>query len=1224
MKNSLIYIIFSLILFTGCATYQSNHQSTEQSNLENINNETLNIFLIGDAGKLESDGSTPKALISLQDQFSNADKKDILLFLGDNVYQKGIPESKKDQKYLVAKEILQKQIDIAKTFPGKVYFIPGNHDWYSGLEGLKNQEKIVEKALGKNSFLPESGCPIEKVNINEDVVLLIIDSQWYITNWNNHPTINDKCDIKTRGDFLDEIRSEIKKAEGKITLVAIHHPIYTYGEHAGFYNFNNYLKPTPILGSLKNIIRTTSGIVNADIYNEFYNDLRKNIIAVAQQNDKVIFLSGHDHSLQYIEKNNIKQIISGSGSKTTPVKVKSNNDYGEGANGFAVLNIHQNLATNVQFYNAQNKKISFNKNILNQKEEQNITYHSSLLNGNNKTKASIYTKEETNKTDFYKYLWGNRFRNYYSTDVNVKIAKLDTLKGGLTPLRKGGGTQSKTLHLEDKEGKRYVMRAMKKQATQFIQAAILKDQYIDNYFNDTASEEFLEDIFTGSHPYAPFVISKLSDAALISHLNPMLYYVPKQDILGKYNNVFGNELYLFEEHPSDGHLKLANNGFTGKIISTFDMIKEIQSDESKKVDEIEFIRARLFDMLIGDADRHQDQWRWLEFKEDNKTIYKPLPRDRDLAFSRMSDGFIPKIAVTLIPAARKFRKYEPDLKDVKGFNVSGFPLDVAFTSQSNKLIWDEQVAFIQNALTDEVIENAFNELPQEVNDSTITEIKEILKQRRNNLKIISDKYIKLVKKYSVLTATNKDDYIKIINKENGEVNVSILRNKKGIAKDQVINCTYNPKNTKEIWIYGLDDDDKFEVVGTSKKIKIRLIGGQNNDEYKIENGKNIIVYDYKSKPNTIIDATKAKIKLTDDYETNTYDYRKLRNNINQVLPSVGFNPDDGMKIGLVDTYTTYGFERNPYTQQHQLKAFYYFATKGYELDYNSEYANVIGNLNLNVEATFHSPNFSLNFFGYGNETTNVDDDKGLDYNRVKVREFSLKPSLVWNSKRGSKIKGGISYESIEIHNTENRFISDFNLLPNYVFEDVEFAGINANYSFLNANNKAYPTMGLQFNLDIGFKQNLNEKNKNYGYLIPSLGIVHSINGSEKLVLASNLKAHFNFGHGFEFYQAASIGGIEGLRGFRNQRFTGRNSFYQNTDLRYIFNSTKTQLIPIKMGVYGSFDYGRVWLNDEKSNKWHNTYGGGFFANAVELLSANIGIFNSSDGIRIAFGLGFGF
>ncbi len=83
--------------------------------------------------------------------------------------------------------------------------------------------------------------------------------------------------------------------------------------------------------------------------------------------------------------------------------------------------------------------------------------------------------------------------------------------------------------------------------------------------------------------------------------------------------------------------------------------------------------------------------------------------------------------------------------------------------------------------------------------------------------------------------------------------------------------------TKEIWIYGLDDDDIFKVSGEGNNlIKVRLIGGQNKDTYNIENGNKVKIYDYKSKENEFI-TNKGSKKLTDDYETNVYDYKKLKN-----------------------------------------------------------------------------------------------------------------------------------------------------------------------------------------------------------------------------------------------------------------------------------------------------------------------------------------------------------
>ncbi|WP_179318289.1 metallophosphoesterase [Winogradskyella helgolandensis] len=1220
--NTKLYIglIITALIVSSCATFNSYNANSSAKNLKQIDNNTTNVFLIGDVGKPEADGTAPKSLLKLQEQFSKTNKDDVLLFLGDNIYPRGIPlKNKKAIK--AAEHALDLQLEVAKTFPGSVYFIPGNHDWYSGLEGLKRQEKMVEAALGKNTFQPENGCPIEKIELNDNTILLIVDSHWYITNWNNHPTINDDCEIKTRADFLDEFRGEIKKARGKVTLVAIHHPMFSNGPHNGRYGVKENMSPIPVLGTIKNILRTSTGIVNADLSNQFYNDLKKNLVVAAQQNENVIFLSGHEHNLQYIESDNIAQIVSGSGSKTTPVRMRNPNSFGHAVPGYAVLNIGNNKAVDVQFFNSVSEEVEFYKQIKQPEFVSEITYPKIVLDS---VSTSIYSKEDTKKTGFYEFLWGERYREDYSTDVKAKVVNLDTLMGGLAPFRKGGGTQSKTLHLKASDGKRYVMRAMKKQADQFMQAAIFKDQYVEGQFTETASEAIIEDIFAGAYPYAPFTTGILSDAINLAHLNPKLYYIPKQNALGLYNEDFGDELYLFEEHPSDGHESLASGNFTGDIVSTVDMLQEVLSDESKIIDEKEFIKARLFDMLIGDADRHQDQWRWLVFEENDKTIYKPLPRDRDFTFSKVSDGFLFGAAVKLIPEARKFRKYEPDLKDVKGFNVSGFSLDVAFISEANKADWDEQVQFIQAQITDEVIDKAFENIPKEVDAINKTDIKKILKNRRANLQKISDRYVKLVSKYAVITGTNKDDYINVTALKNGAVEVSLYRKKDDTIKDRFHHKIYDPKITKEIWIYGLDDKDSFEVEGKISKIKVRFIGGQNNDDYKLENGKNIVIYDYKSKKNDVTQAKKARIKLTDDYDTNVYDYRKIKNNVNQIIPTIGANPDDGLKLGVTNTYTVYGFERNPFTSQHQLKAAYYFATDGYELNYKSEFANVIGSLNFGFQAHFQSPNYSINFFGYGNETENSDDDLGLDYNRVKTRIFRLSPQLIWNSKRGSIIHFGVSYEVNEIHNTDNRFVSDNNLLPENIFDEEHFGGINAAYNYANYDNNTYPTNGMHISIETGYKNNLEVSDRSFGYLITDLGFARKLNPSGRLVFATKLKSHLNFGDGFEFYQAASIGGLNGLRGYRNERFTGKNAFYQNTDLRYSFSRMKTKLIPIKLGVYGGFDYGRVWVDDDTSKKWHNAYGGGFFINAIDLVSANLGVFNSADGVRVAFGLGFDF
>ena len=164
---------------------------------------------------------------------------------------------------------------------------------------------------------------------------------------------------------------------------------------------------------------------------------------------------------------------------------------------------------------------------------------------------------------------------------------------------------------------------------------------------------------------------------------------------------------------------------------------------------------------------------------------------------------------------------------------------------------------------------------------------------------------------------------------------------------------------------------------------------------------------------------------------------------------------------------------------------------------------------------------------------------------------------------------------------------------------------------------------MKTHLEVGYKANIDESN-GFSYITPSIGFDYKLVPSGQLVLATKIKGNVIFGDNFEFYQAASLGASDGLRGYRNQRFTGKSSFYQSTDLRLNLTKLKTVILPLHIGVYGGVDYGRVWLDGEDSDKWHNSYGGGIFANAADVMTFQISVFNADEGARFSFGLGFGF
>ena len=771
------------------------------------------------------------------------------------------------------------------------------------------------------------------------------------------------------------------------------------------------------------------------------------------------------------------------------------------------------------------------------------------------------------------------------------------------------------------------MRALRKSAEIYLQSMAFKEQYVVGEFEGTFTESLLEDFYTGSHPYAPFTIGKLSDALDIYHTNPKLYYIPKQNAIRDFSDEFGDELYMIEERTDSGHGDQKSYGYSNTLESTDDILKKLRSDEKYVVDNIAYLKARLFDMMIGDWDRHTDQWRWARFKDkkSDKIIYKPIPRDRDQAFSIMGDGPLMNLITRIVPGLTLMEGFNEEIRSVKGFNGSPktFALDMVLLPETNMNQWLEQVHFIKEHLTEDVIDEAFKEFPKEVQGETITRIKKVLLARKNKLHETAETYYKILSKFAVVKGTDKDDLFTITQSVNGETKVLVNRIKKGKKGEVLFTKIFDPKLTKEIWVYGLDDDDRFEISGHNNSIKIRLVGGQNNDIYEITNSKRVFVYDHRSKKNTFNNVKNAKMRLTNDYETNTYQPIKLKNSSNQFTPSFGSNPDDGFKIGFTNIYTFNGFRQNPFTNQHTFNAAYYFATKGYDFGYKGEFANAFGNVNLELDARFTSPNYSVNFFGLSNESLNPHDLLEMDYNRVKLETIKLTPSLVWRGELGAKFRMGLSYESIEVEETEDRFVNSF-YVANGEESSKQFVGGDMEYTFSNSDNAAFPTLGMATSLHIGYKSNVEDGNQNFGYIIPSLSFDYRLIPNGRLVLATKWKAHFNMGNGFEFYQGASIGGLDGLRGFRNQRFTGKKAYYQNSDLRYSLKKKKTGLMPVTVGLYGGYDYGRVWLPNEDSDQWHTSYGGGFFFNTADIMSLTFAYFNSVDGGRVTFGLGFGF
>ncbi|CAM3387525.1 metallophosphoesterase [Aequorivita lipolytica] len=1234
--KKLYFLIFAIFLISSCATYAPQFKDAKAKPVYPSNKKIEKTFyLVGDAG-LSPMGGMNGALATFNNYLKTEKVKgNYTIYLGDNIYPSGMyPQGHPRRKE--SENAIDAQYKAVKEYEGQTIFIPGNHEWYNnGVLGVLREENYVEGLFpGQDAFRPSNGCPLESVEVSEGIQLIMIDTQWFLEDWNKNPTINEKCDIKTREKFFLELELELQNNQNKMVVVAMHHPMFTNGNHGGYFALEKHLYPfqkkipMPLLSSLVVQVRSQGGVSVQDRYNELYNNLMNRLQELVKNNERLVFASGHDHNLQYIEKDGLRQIVSGAGAKQSYAAIGQDGLFSTGMQGFAVLDVFEDGSSWVRYFvegeNFQ-PKLLFEKEVIPAPKNLDFTEYPEIFP--QEYSVPIFKQDSINEALFFKTVWGGKYKDAYSKPVTAKVASFDTLYGGLRVIQEDKGTDYNSLLLTDKNGNRYRMRAMGKNALQVSKKLVFEDN------KNQPSDEEKEDVptmkgqsvnfYTASHPYAIMAIPDMARAINIFYTTPQLFYIPKQKRLGNYNDNFGDDLYLISIDPSEKSEGEGIFKYPDDVQATDDILIKLRKTGNVQVDEENYIKSRLFDMLIGDWDREPNHWKWAEYyNRYKKNVYVPIPTNRDNAFSSF-EGNILDYTRSLFNGSLESHVYGDNLTDLEWFNKEGVILDRALLENSGRGQWKYLAKVIQDSITDAVIENAFSKIPSEVQDESLEEIKEKLRGRKKNLVEIADRYYTHLSTLQTILGTDYDDLFEISRLPDGRTNVRSFTTINGIKSDTLINRTFSRKDTKEIWLYGLAGKDRFIVKGEEENlIFLRIIGGQDEDTFELEEGRRVKVYDYDSMPNTIQEKKGGSVRLTDIYNLNTYDYRKQIDRSQGLVSAIGYNPDDGFRAALQYAYRVDNFQRNPFSQKHVVNAAYFTDINSFEISYSGEFANIKDDLNLSFGARYTSPNYTMNFFGFGNETKNWQDEKGYEYNRVEVQHISGNVGLLRNSNFGSFFQLQTTFDAFEVNNSITNFINRVNVQNKG--ETNYFGTLEGIYNYRSFDDPLNPTVGMMFDLNAGVTDNLEDVDDVFGFLKTRLGFYNTLVRNRTLVLKTNLRYQLNIGDRYQFYQAANLGGDNGLRGYREHRFTGKSFLVGSADLRYSFPKFNIGLLPFQIGIYGGADLGRVWLPNSDSEKWHNSRGGGFWINGSGGLNANLSLFNSEEGSRLSFGLGFDF
>src|SRR4051812_24886267 len=413
----------------------------------------------------------------------------------------------------------------------------------------------------------------------------------------------------------------------------------------------------------------------------------------------------------------------------------------------------------------------------------------------------------------HSFLLGREYRSLWTTPISVPVLDLRTFAGGLRPISKGGGQQTKSLLLAAPDGREFFFRSVDKDPSAALPLEL----------RGTVAGSIVRDQTSSAFPTAPLVVNRLLDAAGILHGKSYLVVLPTTG-LGEFQGDFGGIMGFLEERVGGSKDPAAHWGGATEIIGSDSLLARVQRNAADQVDARALLAARLFDVLIGDWDRHSDQWVWARFGETRPRRWVPVPRDRDQAMVKY-DGALLSIARQSSPQLINFG---PRYSYMPGATWNGRDLDRRFLTELDWPVWASVVSSLKSALTDAVIDSAVRALPPQHYALKGQTLAHDLKSRRDHLLEAADKYYRQLGKQADVYATDAGDVVRISRAPGGAVELTLSRD--SVEVEPYFRRQFDPKVTKEARLYLEGGNDVAVVTGKDGGgPKLRIIGGEGRD-----------------------------------------------------------------------------------------------------------------------------------------------------------------------------------------------------------------------------------------------------------------------------------------------------------------------------------------------------------------------------------------------------------
>jgi hypothetical protein len=807
---------------------------------------------------------------------------------------------------------------------------------------------------------------------------------------------------------------------------------------------------------------------------------------------------------------------------------------------------------------------------------------------------------------------GENYRKLWATPVRMRVLDIRKERGGLQIVKLGGGNQTKSIRFKDPQGKEWVLRTIQK----------YPDRALPPSLRPTIARDIIQDQVSTGHPFGALIVPPLAAALGLAHSNPEIVYVGDDPGLQEYRKDFAKAAYLFEERVP---LEFEDTESTEKVQ------EKLQEDNDHVSDQKLTLRARLLDFIVGDWDRHEDNWRWSPEKAKGVTVYKAVPRDRDKVFYKTS-GIFPWI-LSHQWLKSNLQPYSADIRDINGWNYNARFFDRYFLTELSEADWLEQVKVVQKTITPALVSAAIKRMPAAIYQQNGSELNEALNGRVANLQKIALDYYKFLAKTVEVPASNKRELFLVSHQPAGDIDLQIFNLKQDSSTGRtVFHRVFKAEETKEIRLYGFGSDDVFKVAGRENSpIKVRMVGGDGRDVFQVEpalrNKSKNFIYDRKDQTIVLPLPRSAKVTLRNDTIVNSYNKNSFLFDRLGPLFRLNYSVDQGFQPGVGLVYEKQGFRKEPYAFHNELWVNYATGRKSFRFTYAGDFKEVVGKNDLKIDVDVLGPNNQSNFFGIGNNTR-FENTRGREigyyrnYYDLIDADFKLKRTVADNL----TVEGGLSTEYFTSNFADNnrRFLQEFSAANpgEEVFNQRFYAGLVGVLTYDSRNDAGMPTKGIYWRTAIAGKQQIAKQQDRYG-IIETEFRFYLNPGNSGFVVANRIGAGTTVGNP-TFYQRVQLGGVQNLRGFHSNRFTGRTGAFYNLDLRLRLFSFSSYITPGAVGLIGFNDVGRVWEPGETSTNWHDGYGGGFYIIPAELVLIQATVGFSKEGSLPYISVGFSF